>query len=129
MESAHRTRLARGEVGISTRKHVTLLEPAEIFKTFIGRRSAERPETIKFYRSKLRRLLEYKPLAAAQINAIDETLIEQYVQHRRETVSPAAVNRDQSHRPSTRDLFRGRSRGQDPKDSAGGSRPAFGAFD
>ena len=95
MESAHRTRLARGEVGISSRKHIiTLLELAETFITFVETRSAERPETIKFYRSKLRRLLEYKPLAEARINAIDETLIEQYVQRRRESVSPASVNRE-----------------------------------
>lgn len=94
MEAAHRTRLARGEVGISTRKHITLSELAETFKAFIETRSAERPETIKFYRSKLRRLLEYKALAEARIHTIDETLIEQYVQCRRASVSPASVNRE-----------------------------------
>jgi Phage integrase SAM-like domain len=95
MEAAHRTRLAPGEVGISSdRPRITLSEFAEQFKAFIDVRSAERPETIKFYKQKLARLLEYKTLATARLHEIDEGLIEQYIQHRRQTVSPASVNRE-----------------------------------
>jgi integrase len=39
-------------------------------------------------------LLEFEPLAGAKLDAIDESLIEAYVQHRRMKVAPASVNRD-----------------------------------
>ena len=87
MEAAHRTELAKGEVGLSERK------PAPILKAFASRfteaievRCAEKPMTISFYKSKLDRLLEYEPLASAKLDRIDEALIERYVQARRNTV-------------------------------------------
>ena len=51
-------------------------------------------KNVRFYLSKLDRLLEFQPLAIAKLDAIDEALIETYVQHRRETVSLASVNRE-----------------------------------
>jgi integrase len=105
MEAAHKTRLAKGEVGIEER------EPAPTLKAFAPRfteaievRCAEKPMTISFYKSKLDRLLEYEPLASAKLDRIDEGLIERYVQARRNTLigkgknkrnlSPASVNRE-----------------------------------
>jgi integrase len=94
MQAAHRTSLAKGEVGIIDRK------PAPRFRDFASRftqaveaRCAGKPRTISFYKEKLARLLEYEPLAAARIDAIDEALIEGYVQDRRKRVAPATVNR------------------------------------
>ncbi len=57
-------------------------------------RSKAKPATVCFYAQKVKRLLEYEPLARARLNHIDEALIEAYVQHRIEMVSPASVNRE-----------------------------------
>jgi len=96
IEAAFRTRLAKGEVGIVDKKQPapTLRGFAERFKDSIKVRSAEKPETIRFYLSKLDRLLEFEPLASVRLDGIDEGLIENYVQRRRKTVSPASVNRE-----------------------------------
>jgi integrase len=96
IEAAYRTKLAKGEVGIVEKKvpAPTLKGFAERFKDSIKVRSAEKPQTVRFYLSKLDRLLEFAPLASARLDAIDEALIETYVQQRRETVSPASVNRE-----------------------------------
>jgi integrase len=105
MEAAHRTQLAKGEVGLIERK------PAPTLKTFASRfteaievRCAEKPMTISFYKSKLERILKFEPLASAKLDRIDEGLIERYVQARRATIigkgknkrnlSPASVNRE-----------------------------------
>jgi integrase len=94
IEAAQKTSLAKGEVGIVER------EPAPTLKQFSGRfmqavsiRCAEKPRTVEFYREKLNRLLEYPALANAALDAIDEALIEEYVQQRRKLVAPATVNR------------------------------------
>jgi integrase len=61
-----------------------------------------KPRTIEYYGEKLKRLLEYSPFADSRLDRIDEELIEQYVQHRRQQVSKrkkrqvsiASVNRE-----------------------------------
>jgi hypothetical protein len=73
LEAAHRTRLARGEAGIDTgRRRVTFFEFAETFLAFVAVRSTDRPFTIKFYKATLRRLLNYKPMADARLQDINE---------------------------------------------------------
>ncbi len=68
MEAAHKTRLAKGEVGIEERKPAPVLKDfAPRFREAIKTRSADKPETIRFYNSKLDRLLEYAPLASAPL--------------------------------------------------------------
>ena len=115
IESAHRTKLAMGEVGIEERKPAPKLKDfAPKFRAAIETRSADKPETVKFYKSKLDRLLEFEPLASAPLDRIDEALIERYVQHRskqyvrqqgrkvtpakannrRKQIAPATVNRE-----------------------------------
>jgi len=94
MEAAHRTALAKGEVGIRERKPVPALKDfAQRFIDAIQVRCAEKPRTIAFYAEKLTRLLEFEPLASARLDKIDEALIESYVQERRKQVAPATVNR------------------------------------
>src|SRR5262245_22248394 len=84
MESAHKTRLAMGQVGIEERKPApTLREFAKRFKEHCEVRCADKPATVEFYKSKLERLLEFQLLADSRLDRIDEHLIEKYVQMRR----------------------------------------------
>src|SRR5262249_219967 len=72
----------------------TLAEFAEVFKDYITVRRAKKPQTIRFYLSKLDRLLAFKPLATCRLDQIDEDLIERYVQRRVQSVRAATVNRE-----------------------------------
>lgn len=95
MEAAHRTRLAKGEVGITERKAApTLAEFAQRFIDEIQVRCSEKPATIQFYVIKLKRLLEFEPLASTRLDKIDEELISSYVQNRSKAVSAVSVNRE-----------------------------------
>jgi integrase len=95
MQAAHQTALAKGEAGIFERKPApTLREFRQRFVDSVRTRSAEKPLTVLFYESKFARLLEFTPLAQARLDKIDEALIESFVQHRREVVRPASVNRE-----------------------------------
>lgn len=94
MEAAHRTALAKGQVGIVEKSPApTLKHFSERFMQAVSVRCAEKPRTIEFYQEKLNRLLEYGPLASTTLDAIDEALIEEYVQERRKKVAPGTVNR------------------------------------
>src|SRR5271166_3278028 len=95
IEAAHRTALAKGEVGIEERKAAPMF--ADVAKRFIAHveaRHENKPQTVAFYAAKLNRLLEYPPIAGARLNKIDEGVIEGYVVARRATVGPATVNRE-----------------------------------
>jgi integrase len=102
MEAAHRTSLAKGEVGIRDRTPApTLAEFAPKFSKAIETLCAEKPLTVDFYRRKLAMLLSNEPLAATRLDAIDEAVIEAYKQTRSRTqsrrkkpLSPASVNRE-----------------------------------
>lgn len=95
IEAAYKTELAKGEVGLIQRKRAPILQHfAQRFIDFVQTRSSAKPATVSFYGQKLARLLEYKPLAKARLDHIDEGLIEAYVQHRRKKVCPASVNRE-----------------------------------
>ena len=95
IEAAHRTALAKGEVGIVDRKPAPALkEFAQRFMDAIQVRSAAKPRTVQFYAERLARLLDFAPLASSRLDQIDEALIESYVQQRNQKVSPATVNRE-----------------------------------
>jgi integrase len=95
IEAAYKTALAKDEVGLIPRKRAPILQHfAQRFIDAVQTRSSAKPATVSFYAQKLARLLEYKPLAQARLNHIDEALIEAYVQHRRQKVCPASVNRE-----------------------------------
>jgi integrase len=94
MEAAHRTSMAKGEVGIRERAPSPRLRDfKERFMSAIRIHCATKPSTIAFYEEKLDRILEFEPLASARLNEIDESAIEAFVQKRRGTVAPATVNR------------------------------------
>src|SRR6266581_6788010 len=94
IEAAHRTRLAKGEVGIAERKPAPILKEFEHkFVDAVQVRSAAKPRTVEFYQQQLARLLEFEPLASARLSEIDEHLIETFIQRRSAQVKPATVNR------------------------------------
>lgn len=102
MEAAHRTSLAKGEVGIRDRKPVPKLKDfGPRFLEAIETQCAEKPRTVEFYRHRLALLLKNDRLSSARLDAIDESLIEAYKQtrmrtnsRRRQLLSPASVNRE-----------------------------------
>jgi hypothetical protein len=82
IEAAFRTMLANGEVGIEDQKPVpTLREFSQSFIDFVQTRHANKPETVKFYASRLKRLLGWEKLRETRLNLIDEALIERYILH------------------------------------------------
>jgi len=94
MESAHRSRLAKGEAGLQAGTVPTLKQFEDRFIDAIRVRCAEKKATISFYESKLKNLLAFPPLANSRLDRIEEALIERYVQHRRADVGPASTNRE-----------------------------------
>jgi integrase len=95
IEAAHRTALAKGEVGLVKRKNPPpFRELAQRFLSHVEARHENKPQTIVFYASKLNRLMKFPAIASSRIDAIDEGVIEQYVVSRRELVGPATVNRE-----------------------------------
>ena len=99
IEAAERLRLAEERGGIKKKKKKkevpTLAQFAPRFKEHIQLRCAQKAQTIRFYKSKLDRLLEFPPLAAARLDKITEELIEHYVAGRAEKkLAPASINRE-----------------------------------
>jgi integrase len=95
IEAAHRTRLAKGEVGIEERKAAPMFaDVAQRFIAHVEARHENKPQTVQFYAAKLNRLLEYPPIAGVRLDKIDEGVIEGYVVARRASVGPATVNRE-----------------------------------
>jgi len=95
IEAAHRTALAKGEVGITTPKVAPLF--SDLSKRFIAHveaRHENKPQTVLFYAAKLKRLLAFPAIASARVDRIDEGVIEAYVVARRASVGPATVNRE-----------------------------------
>jgi integrase len=94
LEATHRTALAKGEAGIEDRKPTpTLKDFSQRFIDYVQTRSAEKPKTVEFYAQQMARLLEFERLATARVDAIDESLIEKFVQWRSQQTSRAGANR------------------------------------
>jgi integrase len=102
MESARKTQLAKGEVGIEDRRAAPILcEFAPRFQEAISLDRADKPRTVSFYNAKLKRLLADETLAKTRLDRIDEAAIERYKQARSRTMSrrkaplsPASINRE-----------------------------------
>jgi len=85
MESAHRTALAKGEVGIREKK------PAPTLNDFLVRRfepwakarfENNVPETWHWYRTAMRAVQQYKPLASCRLDQITTEKIAEFAAHR-----------------------------------------------
>lgn len=97
IEAAFRTRLANGEVGIEEMDPAPAL--SEFSKKFIKHvetQHASKPETIRFYANRMKRLLEWEPLQTAKLDRIDAGLIARYISQRRnvDKVGIVSVNRE-----------------------------------
>lgn len=96
MESAHRTSLAKGEVGIREKKIVPTL--AEFCVDRIepwARATFEKPcpKNWTWYRTGIRALTAYKPLAGARLDSITSELASEFASHRlREGMQVATAN-------------------------------------
>lgn len=85
MESAHRTSLAKGEVGIREKR------PAPVLSEFLSQRfepwakSRFEKNVLKtwlWYRTSMRAILKYKPLASAPLDKISSERISEFAAHR-----------------------------------------------
>lgn len=96
MEAAHRTSLAKGEVGIRERKPVPVL--AAFLKDRIlpwaeATFAVSCPKNAKWYRNECRVLMEYKPLAGAALDEITGELASEFAAYRlRQGKQVATVN-------------------------------------
>src|ERR1044072_7885478 len=93
IEAAHKTRLAKSEVGIETPKKIeTLNEFGPRFRDEVKVHCAGKPRTIAFSEQKLTRLLEFTPLANSALDKINKALIASYIQSRHGKVAVATIN-------------------------------------
>ncbi|HEV2484112.1 MAG TPA: tyrosine-type recombinase/integrase [Terracidiphilus sp.] len=94
--AAFRTQLANGLVGIEDQTPApTLRKFAQDFIDYVQNRNANKPETVRFYSNRLKRLLEWEKLRETRLDRIDEALIEQYIGLRRKkNVGIVSVNRE-----------------------------------
>lgn len=85
MESAHRTSLAKGEVGIREKKAVPTLASfltERILPWAEATFAANTPKNAKWYRNECRALKEYKPLANAPLDRITGELASEFAAQR-----------------------------------------------
>lgn len=97
MAAAHRTRLAKGEVGIRDKTVApTLAEFAENhFLPFVRTTSADKPNTVRFYQNSVNNLKGASALAGLHMDAITSESIADYVAKRKAgNVEVSTVNRD-----------------------------------
>jgi integrase len=85
MEAAHRTALAKGEVGIRDKRPVpTLAEFADRdFLPFVQSTSKEKPNTLRFYENSVDNLKAYTKLANLPLDGITSDVVGAFVAHRR----------------------------------------------
>ena len=85
MESAHKTSLAKGEVGIRDKKKIpTLKEFAEVsFKPFLQQHCAEKPKTHLYYQNGLKHLLAFPAFANKAMDEIRQEQITSFMERMR----------------------------------------------
>ena len=97
MESAHKAKLAKGEVGIRERSTIpTLAEFAEgDFLPFVEARSAEKPKTLEYYRNGTKNLIAFHPLGSAPVDTITSDKIAAFIKRRRAAgLQVSSINRE-----------------------------------
>src|SRR6516225_5024937 len=77
IEAAYRTKLSKGEVGITDPKESPVVKGfAE--KVFLPRMRdwhKNKPNTVEYYETGIKRLMDFEPLANARLSEVDEALI------------------------------------------------------
>ena len=97
IESARKTQLAKGEVGIRDRKPVpTMAQFADHdFLPFVRSTSAAKPRTVAFYENSVRNLKAYDKLAGLKLDTITSDVIAGFVSRRRDAgMQVSTINRD-----------------------------------
>jgi integrase len=97
MESAHRTSLAKGEVGIRERKpSPTLTEfMSHTFQPWVEATFREKPRTAVWYRGGIRRISEFGLLAKARLNEITAETVHAYIVKRQTNgLNITSINRE-----------------------------------
>jgi integrase len=97
MEAAHRTSLAKGEVGLRDKKPVpTLAEFISLdFMPWVRATFKEKPNTFVWYRGGARRLVEFEAIASARLDQIIGETVAAYVAHRQvDGLNTTAINRE-----------------------------------
>jgi integrase len=97
MEAAHRTSLAKGEVGIRERKpSPTLVEfMLHTFQPWVEATFHEKPRTVVWYRGGIRRLSELALLAKARLGEITAEMVHAYIVKRQtDGLNVTSINRE-----------------------------------
>jgi integrase len=101
IESARRTQLNKGEVGLVEKPPVpTVAEFSEVFKEQMKSEHAAKPKTLSYYLNSVRGLGLYRPLQKAKLDQV-EKIVDDFVAFRRackkrggKTINIASVNRE-----------------------------------
>ena len=84
IESAHKTSLAKGEVGIRERKPVPTFQEFSVrFLKWVAVERAQKPRTVSFYKVRVRFLLAFESLRNSTLDEIDEALVAKFVEWRK----------------------------------------------
>jgi integrase len=97
MEAAHKTNLAKGDVGIREKKLVpTLKEFAEgVFRSHVGSTFAAKVQTLRYYEHGIKAICSYPQLANLRLDAITTQTISDYVAKRRaDGLQVSSINRE-----------------------------------
>ncbi|MGO9970430.1 MAG: tyrosine-type recombinase/integrase [Bryobacteraceae bacterium] len=97
IESARKTQLAKGEVGIRDKKPVPALArfAEHDFLPFVRSTSAAKPRTVVFYENSVRNLMGYDKLVGLKMDAITSEVIAGFVAKRRDAgMQVSTINRD-----------------------------------
>ncbi len=103
IESAYRTKLAKGMVGIVEPKPIpTFAEFSERFEKQMESDHAAKPNTLAYYKNSLKMLKLYQPMQTASLDRVNAEMIDAYVSKRRATkrkhgkgfVKVATINRE-----------------------------------
>jgi hypothetical protein len=97
IEAAHKTSLAKGEVGIREKKPVPILGQfmEQDFLPFVRTTKASKPNTIRFYENSLANLKAYSKLASSRLDEITAEQITGFVARRQtEKVQVSTLNAD-----------------------------------
>lgn len=97
IESAHKTSLAKGEVGIRVKKPVPVLSHfvEQDFLPFVRTTKASKPNTIRFYENSVANLKAYSKLAGLRLDEITAEHITGFVAHRQTSkVQVSTLNAD-----------------------------------
>jgi integrase len=97
MEAAHKTRLAKGEVGIREKKSIPALKDfiETEFLQFVDSRFLNKPKTLEYYRNGVKSLLAFDPIATSTLDSISAAQVTGFISKRRKAkLKVSSINRE-----------------------------------